>query len=212
MNILEGRRAIEKRDSKFNGELTVIRDIFYGTYIQGGSLPQSGGLAETIWRNTLNIIKDHDIKNILILGLGGGGIAKLARKNWPESKITGIDIDPVIVDLGKKYLKLNNQNVNIIIADVSEALQEAKYKIRNTKYDLVCVDTYQGDQFPKEFATEKFTKKVKGCLSKNGIAIFNRLYGPEDRKLANDHEKILEKVFASVERNYPEANVMFIAR
>jgi len=205
MNILEGRIAVEKRKSKFNGELTVVKDIFYGTYIMGGGLPQSGGLAEIIWKNTLSKIKktNSDIKSCLILGLGGGGIAKIARKNWPEVKITGVDIDPVIVELGKKYLKLGKQNVEIKIQDVN------KFKT-SKKYDLVCVDTYQGDQFPKEFATVEFAKKVKKLLSKNGVAVFNRLYGPEDRRIAHEHEKKLEKVFASVERNYPEANVMFV--
>ena len=205
MNILEGRITLEKRKSEYNGPLTVVKDIFYGTYIIGGGLPQSGGLAEIIWRNSLRKIKDRDIKSVLILGLGGGGIAKIARKNWPECKIAGVDIDPVIVDLGKKYLKLDEQNVEIKIQDVN------KFKTTK-KFDLVCVDTYQGDQFPTEFASEEFAKRVKSYLTKNGIAVFNRLYGPEDRKLAHAHEKELEKVFASVERNYPEANVMFLCK
>ena len=204
MSILSGQIIAEKRNSEFNGPLEVIKDIFYGTYIKGGGLPQSGGLAEMIWKNTLNKIKDREIKSILILGLGGGGIAKLARNNWPNSKIVGVDIDPVIVDLGKKYLKLDEQNVEIKILDVND------FKT-SKKFDLVCVDTYQGDQFPKEFETESFAKKVKGFLKENGIAIFNRLYGPEDRKLANNHAKILESVFKNVDRNYPEANIMFIA-
>lgn len=207
MNILAGQVTLEERVSDYNGPLTVVGDIFYGTYIKGGGLPQSGGLAEIIWRNTLNKITSSkkQVTDALILGLGGGGIAKILRKNYPEIKITGVDIDPVIVDLGKKYLKLDEQNVDIKIQDVNE------FKTTK-KYDLVCVDTYQGDQFPEEFATEEFAKKVKSFLHKDGIAIFNRLYGPEDRKIALEHEKVLEKVFASVERNYPEANIMFVCK
>lgn len=220
MNILAGQIEIDKQTSDFNGELTVIKDIFYGTYIKGGGLPQSGGLAEIIWRNTLNKVKGErqEIKDCLILGLGGGGIAKLVRNNWGEDvKITGVDIDPVIVDLGKKYLKLEEQDVLIKIQDVNDYIKAPRNKKQDTNYDLICIDTYQGDQFPKEFETEKFAKKIKSLLKEDlphgkagGIAIFNRLYGPEDRKLANNHAKVLEKVFEKVDRNYPEANIMFI--
>jgi len=204
MSFLNGQVILEERDSKINGKLTVIRDLFYGTYIMGGGLPQSGGLAEKIWKSTLHKVKASklEIKSCLILGLGGGGIARIVRKNWPESKITGIDLDPVMVELGKKYLDLESQGVETVIKDID------KFKTTK-KYDLVCIDTYIGDKFPKKFESEKFTKRVKNMLPKNGLAIFNRLYGPEDRKEAHNMEKTLEKVFTSVERNFPEANIMF---
>src|SRR5689334_14469212 len=108
-----GTKILEERKSKFNGNLRVINTWGMGTCIQADGLTQSGGIVETIWKATLRKIKDEQIKSVLILGLGGGTVAKLVHKNWPKAKIIGVDIDPIIIELGKKYLGLNDKNINI---------------------------------------------------------------------------------------------------
>jgi hypothetical protein len=42
------------------------------------------------------------------------------------------------------------------------------------------------------------------------MAVFNRLYYDEKRRQAEEFEKVLEDIFDEVERNYPEANIMFL--
>lgn len=209
-NLLEGRVVLTRVSSPVNGELVVIRDVAFGTYIHGGGLPQSGGLAEEIWRSSLNALKGRKFspKNVLIIGLGGGSIAKIVRKNWKEAKITGVDIDNVIVDLGKRYMKLDKSNVDIHIKDASDFIKEEVKK--KNKYDLICFDTYVQQDFPKKFESVKFIKEVEKMLAKDGKAIFNRLFGPEDRDDAIKFESNLMEVFPNVERFYPEANVMFL--
>src|SRR3989338_7700264 len=95
-----------------------------GTYIQAGGLTQSGGIVEIIWKKTLKKVKSEEgkVKSALILGLGGGTVAKLIRKNWPEAKITGVDIDPVMIELGKKYLHLDESQVKIKIQDATKVI------------------------------------------------------------------------------------------
>ncbi len=146
----------------------------------------------------------------MIVGLGGGSIAKLVRKNWSDAKITGVDIDPVIVELGKKYMGLEKSNVDIKIEDGEKYIKEL---ISDKKtFDLICFDTYVGETFPEKFESLQFIKDVKKLMSEEGIVVFNRLYGPEDRAAALAFAKTLEKVFTNVERVYPEANIMFVCR
>jgi spermidine synthase len=209
-DILSGVKILEEVESPINGKFTVIKDLAWGTYIKAGGLTQSGGVAESVWKTTLGKISNSQlaIGNALIIGLGGGSIAKLIHKYWLKAKITGIDIDPVIVDLGKKYLGLDEREVKIIIGDAYKLA--ISHKLSAISYDLVCVDTYIGDKYPKKFESEKFLKATKSLLNKNGLVIFNRLYYDEKRPLAHEFEKKLEKVFSKVERIYPEANVMFV--
>lgn len=209
--MLVGRVVVEKVHSEINGELTVVRDLTYGTYIRGGGLPQSGGLAEQIWKHTLGKLEAQNLefKTCLIVGLGGGSIAKIIRRNWPKAKITGIDIDTVIVELGRKYLKLDEQEVNIIIGDAYYLITGRQSPIAG-HYDLICFDTYIQQDFPKKFEAVQFIKQVKKLLSKDGVAVFNRLYGQEERDSAIRFEKLLKKVFNRVDRLYPEANIMFV--
>jgi len=211
-NLFEGRIVVDKAFSEINGELLVVRDISYGTYIRGGGLPQSGGLAKLIWKSALNKVRGlkPEVKNSLIVGLGGGSIAELIRKNWPEAIIAGVDIDPVIVELGKKYLKLEESNVTVNIEDAQNFIEKEVKK--GKKYSLICFDTYIGSSFPKKFESVQLVKQIKKLLLEDGIAIFNRLYGPNDRDSAIKFEKTLLKVFKKVDRLYPEANIMFVCR
>lgn len=191
---------MEERKSKFNGDLRVVKTLGLGTYIQANGLTQSGGIVESIWKSTLKKIHNSKfiIRNSLILGLGGGTAAKLVRKFWPGAKITGVDIDPAIVELGEKYLGLKEDDVDIKIGDAS--------KFISGKYDLVIVDLYQGDQFPEKFGDEKFLK----LLTKNKLVIFNRLYFGDKRPEAVKFGLKLQKIFSRVEYYYPEANLMFL--
>ncbi len=208
-----GTKVIEEKTSKFNGNLRVVRSLGMGTYIQSGGLTQSGGVVETIWKQTLRKIPNSKFQtpNCLILGLGGGTVAKLIRKKWQSAKITGVDIDPKIVELGKKYLGLSKQNLKIEIADVREYL----FRVAGSNpksYDLIIVDLYNGDQFPKEFESKNYIHLMRTVLKGGGMIIFNRLYYGDKRPMAVRFGRKLEKIFNEVSWFYPEANLMFICK
>lgn len=211
-----GTKIIEERKSKYNGNLRVVKTFGMGIYIQSNGLTQSGGIVETIWKQTINKFKSQNsclhrranLKTCLILGLGGGTVAKLIRRKYPDVKITGIEIDPVMIMLGKKYLHLNDQKTKIIIGDVADIPKIPKFP--KQKFDLIFVDLYQGDKYPRQFETEAFLNIARTVLAKNGKIIFNRLYYGDKRPQAVKFGKHLEKHFSKVEWFYPEANLMFI--
>ncbi len=204
-----GTKVLEERKSKFNGELKVVRSLGFGTYIQSNGLTQSGGIVETIWKQTLKKIrrKRQNIKDILILGLGGGTVAKLVKKYWPEAKITGVDIDPIMVEFGKKYLGLDKVDIEIKIVDVYDFMSNIS---KQKSFDLVIVDLYNGDKFPEKFGTENYIQLVRTVLKSGGIAIFNRLYYGDKRREAVKFGGKLQKSFSHVDWYYPEANLMFL--
>jgi SAM-dependent methyltransferase len=210
-DFLAGVKVLEEVESPINGKLTVIRDLAWGTYIKGDWLTQSGGVAKKVWETSLRNVRSQKSKvtSCLILGLGGGGFVSVIKKHWPEAKITGVDVDPVIVELGKRYLGLNEADVKIIIEDASDYLSQ-RSKVKGQKFDLICIDIYVGDQFPKKFETENFFKLILKILTANGIAVFNRLYYGENRKEAEEFHKKLIKNFKKVRPVYPEANVMYV--
>lgn len=194
-----GTKILEERNSKYNGNLRVVKSFGLGNYIQSEGLTQSGGVVKGIWKQTLKKVHRSlsNVENVLILGLGGGTVAKLIRKSWPDAKIKGVDIDPLIVELGKKYLGLDDNDIDIKIQDAAVPVSD--------KFDLVIVDLYQGDKFPEKFEEEKFLK----MLGKNKFVVFNRLYYKEKKVLAEEFGEKLKKVFKHVEYFYPEANMMF---
>lgn len=195
---------MEARTSKFNKNIKVIKSLGFGTYIQVNGLTQSGGVVESIWREILKKIKTEKIKTILIMGLGGGTLAKLLRKKYPNAKITGVEIDPMMIELGKNYLGLGQYNVEIIIQD--------GYRFKKGKYDLIIVDTYCGDNYPKKFESEFFLNNIKKLLSSSGIVIFNRLFFKEKKIDAFRFENSLKRKFDCVNTIYPQANMMIVCK
>ncbi len=209
-NLMTGTKILEEVESPINGKLTVVRDLAWGTYIKGGGLTQSGGVMYSVWKKTLKLITNYQlsINNCLILGLGGGDAARLVKKYWPAAKIVGVDLDPIIVELGKKYLRLDEEQVQV---QVQDAYKYCKQEVKsNKRYDLVCVDVYVGDTVPAKFNNEEFLKLILKLLVPSGIAVFNQLYFDEKRRESLKFQKKLEKIFAKVTPIYPQANVMFV--
>lgn len=229
--LLLGFKVIEEVNSHINGKISVIQSIPFGIYLQVGNLTQSGGVVYQVWKHTLKKLKtpafaksptlqsygdgaasvggqNLKVKNCLILGLGGGSAVKLVKKYWPEAEITGVDLDPVMVELGRRYLDLNLMKVKTEISDAYvycvKAAKEGK------KYDLVLVDVYVGDKVPEILESEMFIKLVRQILKEGGVAIFNRLYYDEKKPEAALLLKKLERIFSKVTFVYPEANVMFV--
>jgi spermidine synthase len=212
MSLFESTLGVYK--SSFNGEIRVIKSLAWGTYIQVDGITQSGGVVEKIWKEALRNLQDR-FKNILILGLGGGSVAKILRRKFPNSKITGIEIDPLMIEMGRKYLGLDDLRLEIEIADAFEWV--AKNKDR--KFDLVIVDTYQGKNYPVVFESDDFLEFVKTSLSGTDLsskkfAVFNRLYTSDinTRKSAVKFGEKLENKFAKVKRIFPLANLVFICQ
>ncbi|MEK7188321.1 MAG: methyltransferase domain-containing protein [Patescibacteria group bacterium] len=227
LNFLTGVEILEEVESRVNGSLRVAKDFAWGAYVQSktktGWLTQSGGVVYEVWRSTLRKIRSpsvpssgsrdtkSEIRNCLILGLGGGSAAKIVRKFWPKAKITGVEIDPIMVELGTRHLGLGNDNVEVVISDALDFILNHKFYILN-HFDLILVDLYVGDKVPEKFESEDFFKRLKKLVNKDGIVVFNRLYYAEKRPESVKFGKKLENIFSKVDVVYPEANIMFVCK
>lgn len=205
-------KVLEKHDSPINDKVEVVRMLGFGTILRAGNLTQSGGIIYDVWKTTFKKAqaKKTEVQDALILGLGGGTLVKVIHKFWHEAKVTGVDIDPLMVEMGKKHLGLKVDEVDIVVEDATAfCKRQVKQKKR---YDLICIDMYNGDVFPKEFEELEFMEMVKKLLALDGIAVFNRLYYGDKRKLSVKFSKKLSEVFSTNEAVYPEANVMFVCK
>lgn len=179
-----GSEIIERVFSPVNGKIVVQEDLFGHREVIAGKVAQSGGLAEILWKT----VKINPAEKVLILGLGCGTLAKILSEKYPKAKITGIEIDPVIVNLGKKYFDLDKiPNLEIITGDAFEFVKKEK-----SQFDLVIVDLYLGQEFPKEAESDEFLNKL------NGLIVFNRLY------YNSEHRKRADKFLLRVKEFFPE--------
>lgn len=203
-----GVKVVKKVNSKFNGEIILYKDWFSGYYVKAGDLTQSGGIVQKIWSQTLKKQNKKSYKSILILGLGAGSMLSEIYTIWRGAKVTGVDIDPEIVNLGRDYFGLNPKNTKVTISDAGIFLR--KQKIKKVKYDLIIVDLYQGSNYPSEFESLLFLSLIKNVLNTSGTVIVNRLLSKERKIKLNNFEEKLNKVFRFVSSYKPIANIMYI--
>ena len=204
---------LEEVESEFNGQIRVYQSLGSKRIIAGG-LIQSGGVLANIWYKALKKIFNFQfsIFNVLILGLGGGTAASLTAKSWPKAEITGIEIDPKMIQLGKKYFELDKlPHLKIIQDDAIEFIKNKKQQNKD-KYDLILVDLYQGEKIVKESENREFLIAIKKRLSNQGIVVFNRLFYDEHKGEAEGFVKLVENYFKMVDLIRAWSNLVVIGK
>jgi spermidine synthase len=200
---------LEELISSTLGKISVIREP-EGITIKAGGISQSGWLIAKIWDKPLENVKRirPSIIKILVLGLGAGSLVQILVKYWKNAKVLGIDIDPVMIELGKKYMGIKDiQNLEIIQEDVEKWIKKPSQGC----FDLILVDLCIGNTIPRNFTTREFAKRLSCLLIEKGIVIFNHLYYYWEDKV--DSEKLYEnilKIFSKIEKEYSESNLFFI--
>jgi spermidine synthase len=133
-------QTIQTVNSRINGQIRVKK--FLGrTAVWVGGYEQSGPMVKNLWKKALNNLTIQRCNSVLVLGLGCGSVVEIIKNKWPGAKITGVEIDPEMIKIGKKYFGLEKAiNLKIILGDITKTLRFGR-----RKFDMVIVDAYLGD-------------------------------------------------------------------
>jgi predicted membrane-bound spermidine synthase len=203
-------RLVASFNSPVNGRINVYRQ-FNSYRIVIGGLTESGGLMGNLWESALKSAKkhyfrDHPPKNCLILGYGGGSATQVVRRSWPTTEILGIELDPLMVELGKKYVYQPKSRVSVEIADVFEWMNN-----NNTLYDLILIDLFLGKLIPNQVFSAGFIKQIKQSLTPAGCALFNIFALKKHQPEALNYIHKLEANFTYVSRLHTISNWIILA-
>jgi spermidine synthase len=125
-------QTVYKTSSKHSGTIEVIDHVFERRLVVGG-LTQSGGITKRMWEKVFDqqaVREKNEVNSILVLGVGAGTLVEVINKKWPDAKIVGVEIDPVIIDTGKKYCS------NIFTGDISNETPDAVKKHQEMKVKI----------------------------------------------------------------------------
>lgn len=206
------KKVLEEVTSPISGKIQVI-SFFGDKRIVVDGLVQSGGLLEGVWQKALLTINHQPsaISNCLILGLGGGTLARLISKKWPRAKIVGVEIDKEIIRLGKKYFGLGGiPNLKIINDDAVKFINSYQLKVKS--YQLIFLDLYLGRIVPPASEKEEFLKSLEKILKEEGIIIINRLFSEKERKLVRQFIGKLEKIFPNISLVRTHSNLLIFLK
>ena len=121
------------------------------------------------------------VKQVLIMGLGGGCFCHAVLKKHPDAGITAVDINPELPGLARKYFGLPDR-VQTITAEAAEFMA-----INDRQYDMVFLDVFEGMRTPTSIVNERFFKDPSRAVMPEGIVIMNTI---KTLKKSKEHEKI----------------------
>ncbi|MDB5807940.1 MAG: hypothetical protein JWN94_62 [Betaproteobacteria bacterium] len=120
-----------------------------------------------------------DVKKVLVLGIGAGmAPMRLAGRGLD---VTTVDIDSASFLAATEVFDFDPKKVKAVQADARTYLRSC-----NSGFDVVVVDLFHGDGVPDYLVTRDFFHDLKGCLGRNGIAVFNT-FADTDRPRAYAH-------------------------
>lgn len=210
MSVFDGLKMpkiIFETDSELNGRIRIVdvgstRKMVVGNTIQSIN-PDSPACSKLYWGQMSDSIKEHftDIKNILILGLGGGTLAHLLSRAYPEVDITSVEYDEVMIQLAKEYFYVDKiPNHKIIHEDALRLVIEPEENdIAPSSLDLLIVDVLNGDKYPDFGKTGNFISAVKRLIRPGGHVVFSRIYTEFFQEEVNIFVDSLENYFSDVE-------------
>jgi spermidine synthase len=164
-------RVIERRQSKVSGTLEVW--IQYGKYVLHS--PEANSSFDTLHKAFKLAfrqvgVKSKKIRNALILGFGAGSVAHLLRNELKfEAPITGVELDPEVIDIARKYFELEKyDNLSLENEDAFEYVRRC-----NELFDFVVSDVFVDKTIPDKFLHEDYIIELSRLTQQGGMGIMN---------------------------------------
>jgi spermidine synthase len=147
----------------------------------------------------LGFVFNPAAKKVLFVGGGGFSGPKYFLKTYPNVAVDVVEIDPLVIDVAKKYFSVNGSNVRLKIynEDARNFLSRT-----NQKYDIIVLDAYSKNYVPFHLMTlEYFQLLYNRLTTPNGVIVSNQLgsldQGQDTSKLYRAEYKTMSQVFSS---------------
>jgi predicted membrane-bound spermidine synthase len=133
------------------------------------------------------------VESMAIIGLAAGTTARQATAVYGPIPIDGYEIDPEIIEVGRKYFEMNLPNLNAVAQDGRWGLENS-----SRRYTIIGVDAYRPPYIPWHLTTQEFFQSVKDHLTDDGVLVINVGRAPEDRRLIDGLVGTLQTLFPSI--------------
>jgi len=136
----------------------------------------------------------EELKDIILIGAGGGDLIRFIYEHLPQVNLTALEIDEEIVQIARKYFAVpdNDERLKVLICDGVEYIENF-----DGKCDFIISDTYdEKNGLVEGLHTEKHFLTCHQILREDGVMTVN-VYRPGPEWGA-DYIKMLQSIFAEV--------------
>jgi spermidine synthase len=128
-------------------------------------------------------------RDILMVGLGGGSMARFIHERMPAARVTVAEINPGVVTVARKYFRFpeEDERLEIVIGEGAEAVAG-----RPASCDVLVVDGFVNGGVAGSLCTRSFYDAALAALRPQGVMVAN--FMADDGKLER-HCSRIEKAF-----------------
>ena len=127
--------------------------------------------------------------HVLMIGLGGGSLAKYVLSRMPLTRVTAVEINPQVTAAARQFFALPEipGRFTVVTGDGATYVQELAGAV-----DVLLVDGYGTDAAAPELATPEFYENCERALADNGVLVTNLF---TDRPGLTLHLQLLQQAF-----------------
>lgn len=107
---------------------------------------------------------------VLMIGLGGGSLAKFIRKHRPETRITVVEIDDRVVAAARAHFEVPADDDTLHVIEADGALYTRQHP---ATADVILLDGFDGGNQVEALATETFYAACRRALRPDGVLVVN---------------------------------------
>ena len=132
-------------------------------------------------------------RRIAIIGLAAGTVARQYTAIDGPIPIDGIELDPRIVEVGRRYFAMTEPNLHVTVADGRYWLAT-----QTQRYDVIAIDAYRQPYIPFYLTTREFFESARAHLSPGGVVAVNAGRTQTDYRLVDALSGTMTAVFPRV--------------
>lgn len=116
-------------------------------------------------------------REVLMIGLGGGSLAKYMLAREAGLRVTAVEIEPVVAELARRHFALpdDSEHFRVRMADAADYVPA-----HPAQADVILLDGYDAGDQVEQLATEAFYRACRRALRSGGVLVVNLWGGSPD--------------------------------